>query len=64
VNNPVVEIDGERARARYYVRHTPMGPGARPLGVEKCDTWLRKCADGKWRIESLKEVQLLDYSKL
>lgn len=64
VNNPDIEIDGDYARARYYVTHTLMGPQARPIGVEECDTRLRRCEDGRWRIEALKEVQLLDYSRI
>ena len=64
VNNPDIEIDGDRARARYYVTHTLMGPQARPVGVEECDTRLRRCEDGLWRIEALEEMQLLDYTKI
>jgi len=62
--NPVIDIDGDTARARYYVILTRMGPQARPVGVGECDAQLRKCADGRWRVAVLKEVQLLVYTQI
>ena len=62
--NPVIDLDGDEALARYYVLHTKMGPQARPVGVEECETRLRRGEDGRWRIRSRNEVQLLAYDRV
>jgi len=47
ITTPIIEIDGDQARARYYTIHTLHGPDARPIGVGEYDTIVRRCADGK-----------------
>lgn len=60
---PVIDVDGDDGRARYYIIHTLPGPQARPVGMEECDTRLKKGADGRWRIAALREVQVMAYDR-
>lgn len=64
VTNPVIDLDGDKARARYYTIHTLHGPVARPVGVGEYDTYLRRGSDGKWRMHDMTQWQKLDYEQV
>ena len=64
VTTPVIDIDGDTARARYYTIHTLHGPTARPVGVGEYDSYLRRCADGRWRMHDMTQIQRLDYEQV
>lgn len=64
VANPIIDIDGDEARVRYYTILTLWGPGPQPIGLNEYDTRVRRCADGKWRFVSLDIVQKLDWMQV
>jgi hypothetical protein len=64
VTTPIIDIDGDRARVRYYTLHLLPGPDAQPCGVGEYDTVVQRGADGRWRMAEMSEVQLLAYDRV
>jgi len=63
VTTPVIDLDGDRARVRYYTIHTRHGPMAQPCGVGEYDVNMRKDGEGRWRITAMTQVQRLAYDR-
>ena len=64
VTTPIIDLDGDRARVRYYTIHTLHGPQARPCGVGEYDLTVSRGQDGQWRVATMTQTQLLAYDRI